>query len=65
MYKPKTCTEINLNNIERLMKKVKKGILTKQETATDLNNKFARLKGQNIGMYDELYPKYIKLFKTL
>jgi len=65
MYKPRTCNEINQFRIETLLKKVRKGTMSKQEAASELNERFKRLQKENIGMYDEMYPKYINLFKTL
>ena len=65
MYKPKSSSEINQHKIEVLLKRVKKGITSKQEAAGDLNSRFKRLMNDNIGMYDELYPKYINLFKMV
>jgi hypothetical protein len=62
-YRGLSAREINLEIIKNLMKKVKKGKLTKQEAAKELNQRFKRLKKENIGMYDEYYPKYIQLFK--
>jgi len=63
MGRGKSSSEINQSHIESMLKKVKKGTLTKQEAAGDLNKRFMRLKNDNIGMYDDLYPVYINLFK--
>ncbi len=62
-YRGLSAREVNLEIIKNTMKKVSKGKLTKQETAKELNQRFERLKKENIGMYDEYYPKYIQLFK--
>jgi hypothetical protein len=64
-YKPRTSREINQHRIEMLLKSVKKGNRSKEEAAQELNERFERLQGENIGMYEELHPKYIKLYKTL
>ena len=64
-YKPKTSQEINLHKIETTLKKVKQKKIPKIDAAKILNKRFVRLESENIGMYEELYPKYIKLFKIL
>jgi hypothetical protein len=64
-FKPRTSREINQHRIEVLLKKVKKGVMSKQEASQELNERFRRLMKDNIGMYEELHPKYIKLYKTL
>jgi len=61
--RPRTASEYNIQHIKRLMKKVKTKKVTKLEASEELNRKFARLKGENIGMYEEMYPEYINLFK--
>ena len=64
-FAPKTSREINIHRIEVMLKKVKKLVITKQEVATDLNDRFRRLQQEDQLTYDELYPKYINLFKTI
>lgn len=64
-YRPRTCSELNQFHIEKLLNKVKKGTIKKQDAARELNERFGKLQTQNIGMYEEFYPKYINLFKTL
>jgi hypothetical protein len=64
-FRPRTSREINLHRIEVLLKKVESLKMSKQEASKELNQRFKRLQEDNIGMYDDLYPKYIKLFKTL
>lgn len=60
-FKPRTSSEINLFNIEKTLKKINNGKMTLNEASEDLNWRFGRLKTDNIGMYEELYPKYITI----
>ena len=62
-FKPRTSSEINLFNIERSLSKLKKGTVSPNEVSKDLNWRFGRLKNDNIGMHEELYPKYVDLMK--
>jgi hypothetical protein len=64
-YRGLTAREINLEIIKKTLNNVSKGKLTKQEVAKELNKRFERLKTENVGMYEEYYPKYIKIYKTL
>ena len=61
-YKPRTSSEINLHRIEVNLKKIKNGTISVQEAA--LNKRFERLRKDNIGMYEDLYPKYIQIVKN-
>jgi hypothetical protein len=64
-FSPKTSREINIHRIKVMLKKVKKQEVTKQEVSADLNQRFRRLQQDDELTYDELYPKYIKLFKAI
>ena len=64
-FTPKTSREINIHRIEVMLKKVRKQTVSKQDVSADLNQRFRRLQQDDQLTYDELYPKYIKLFKTL
>lgn len=61
-YKPRTSSEINLNRIEVGLKQLEKGLAKPRDL--QLNNRFDRLKKDNIGMWEELYPKYIQIVKV-
>lgn len=60
-YQPRTASEINLFKIETSLKKINKGQMTINEASSDLNWRFGRLKKDNIGMYEELHPKYLTM----
>ena len=62
-YRPTTSKEINLFKIENGLKRLKKGTITVKYAA--LNKRFDRLKTENVGMWEELYPKYIQIVKDL
>ena len=62
-YKPRTSNEINMHKIETLMKKVRKKLIPKTEATKEVNQRFTRLQTENIGMYDEMYPKYLTLMR--
>ena len=62
-YRPRTSEEYNIFHIERGMRKLKKGEITTKEA--NLNSRFDKLKEQNIGMYEELYPKYIRIVRNM
>jgi hypothetical protein len=62
-YQPRTSNEINIHKIDTLMKKVRKGSMAKTEATKELNQRFTRLQGENIGMYEEMYPKYLTLMR--
>jgi len=61
--RPRTAAEYNIQHIKKLLKKVKVKTVTKLEATPELNRRFTRLEGENIGMYEEMYPEYINLFK--
>jgi hypothetical protein len=61
--KPKTASEYNIQHINRILKHVKIQKITKMEAVPELTKRFARLETENIGMYEELYPKFINLAK--
>ena len=63
MYKPRTSEEITIYRIELSSKKLRKGLITLKEAG--LNKWFTKLKGQNIGMWEEMYPEYISMVKEL
>ena len=63
MWKPRTCEEINIHMIETSFKKLKKGQMSLKQA--NLNKRFDKLKRDNIGMWEELYPKYIQLAREL
>lgn len=60
-YKPRTSAELNQYHIEKTLKKLKNGGVSIQECG--LNRRFDRLREQNIGMWEELYPKYISIVR--
>ena len=62
-FKPRTSNEINLFHIEKTLKKINNGKMSLIEASSDLNYRFERLKKENIGMYEELYPKYMTIAK--
>ncbi len=61
--RPKTAEEYNLQNIRRNLILLGARKITVKEAG--LNRKFQQLKNGNIGMYEELYPKYITTVKRL
>lgn len=63
MWKPRTCEEITIYTIEMSSKKLEKGLMTFKQA--NLNKWFAKLKVQNVGMWEEMYPKYIELARKL
>jgi hypothetical protein len=63
MNKPRTSLEFNIHHIKRLSKLIAVGKITLKEAG--LNERFSRLKLDNLGMYEEMYPKYIEMVKTL
>lgn len=60
-YKPRTSAELNQFHIERGLLKLKRKQITVQEC--DLNRRFDRLKRDNVGMWEELYPKYVEIVR--
>ena len=63
MYKPRTAREINELKIRLMLKKLEKRTVAPADVAGELNKRFERLKGENIGMYEELRPRYISISK--
>jgi hypothetical protein len=63
-YKPRTSSEINIHKIEVAFKKLNKGVVLPRDVATELNKRFDRLEKDNIGMYEDLYPKYIQIMRS-
>lgn len=61
--RPETSSEINIRLIKKLLKHVKIQKITKKEATSELNRRFDRLEKENIGMFEEMYPKFIKQFK--
>lgn len=60
-YKPRTSLEINIFNIEKSLKKMKRGqVLSKSEYDT-LQSRFDRLKKMSQPWYEDLHNKYIQL----
>jgi len=64
-FKPRTSKEINIHRIEVLLKKVRKNLMSKLEATKELNQRFTRLQADDILTYDDLYPQYLNLFKSL
>jgi len=61
--KPYTAAEFNLFHIKKGLKNIKNGSISVREAA--LNARFDRLLRENKGMFEELYPKYIRIVKGL
>ena len=66
-YKPKTSSEINQFQIERIIKKLKGGAILSRDENEMLNRRFKRLKKDNPIWYDDLHGKYTAMMtkKTL
>jgi len=62
-YKSKTVSEINIEHIERTLKKLKKGLISVRNCG--LNKRFERLKSTNPYLCEELYAKYVQIVKNL
>lgn len=63
MAKYKPASEINQTRIEQAIKKLGKKTVKPRDIQDEMNRRFDRLTNDNIGMYDELYPKYITAVK--
>lgn len=61
MYKPRTCEELCIFQIELKLKKIKKGKMTIQEAG--INRHLERLKQYNVGMAEDLQKQYVQLVR--
>lgn len=61
--KPYTASEYNISHIKKILKQIKEGTVSVKDSG--LNARFDRLQKENIGMYEELYPKYISTVRSL
>ena len=55
--------EINRRKVTTLMNNVQANKITKLEAVKDLNQRFDRMKSEDVPWYDDLYPKYIALMR--
>lgn len=62
-FRPRTSSEINIFRIERNLKKLKDRTITVQEAG--LNKRFDRLKRDNPWMWDDLYPRYVEIVRSI
>jgi hypothetical protein len=61
--KPRTASEFNIQHINKLLKHITIKKVTRAECESELDKRFSRLEKENIGMYEEMLPKYLKLTK--
>jgi len=60
---PRTSEEYNIKNIQVALRKIEKGLLSVKEAK--LSDKFERLHEENVGMWEELYPEYIRVVNKI
>lgn len=55
--------ELNVRKVKALLRDVNNNKLAKGDVARELNQRFDRMEKEDVPWFEDLYPKYIQVFK--